>query len=334
MKNLVVVVLLLFIISDIYSQSRRENFIITIPKLKVQNSLYNTIRFIDSRYDNSNMGIVPEQGSNRKAIVISRISISTQLSDVVSALIDSTSKQAVLYFQLRELTFVAKPEFGKEKGYCFFKAVLYAKISNHYQRINSIDSIIFLKSIDVTRSLFSMVSKTITDFVAFNLLRSPIDSLYLSARDIVKVDSFEKSKIPLYALRELNDGLYVSYKTFMNQVPDKQIIVETDSVRILSAKIMNENGNTAIIKSKDAYAIVNKGIPYIVTDYGYFVLYKQGDDFFFTGKERIFASLGSVLFSPLLYAIGDLVKSGSGPDIIVRIEHSSGRFIKVKQVVE
>ena len=83
---------LLVLFTSVKAQNRTEDYEITLPASKTHNSLYNEIELIDSRYDVTNFGVVQLGAFNRKARVVANVNLSTQLTHVLDALIDSSAK--------------------------------------------------------------------------------------------------------------------------------------------------------------------------------------------------------------------------------------------------
>ena len=323
----------LFTAAHLFSQSRTEDFKLGSPELKVPNSLYSSIQYVDSRYDTTSMGIVQLGAFNRKARVIPKIPFSIQLTNVMHGLIDSSAKKAELLFQFRQFNFAEITGVVSEKGYCYIRADLYASKSGRYQKLSSIDTVLLVKSMDVTRALLRNGSKVISSFIADNLLKEPVDSSAYTFNDILHMDSIEKRKIALYNTTTYVDGLYTSYASFMNQVPDKQVTIEEKKGKISSVKMAAENGQMLKVKRKDVYAIVYKEQPYIATEYDYYPLEKRDDDFYFTGKAKVTADQGAVLAASFFFGIiGGLIASDADATFDMKIEHSNGGFIRLREI--
>ena len=332
-KFLLFPIFIFLITPKLFSQNRTEDFEITLPDKKVSNSLYKTIRFIDSRYDTSSIGIVQLGAFNKKAKVVPEIPFATQLSNVMNALRDATAKDGELLFQLRQFNFAELTGAMSEKGYCYLRAWLYSNKNGRYQKIASIDTVIFIKAMDVTKALFRNGSKTITNFIADNLLKDATDLQYYSFRDILQIDSMEKNDIPLYTTSQMKEGLYETYRSFLNQTPDKQVTAESKDEKIASVKTINENGKTDKVKSKDVYAIVSNGKPFIATDYGYYPLQKINDDFYFTGKAKVNANTGDVIAASIFFGIiGGLIASDAEATFEMKIDHINGGFIRLREI--
>jgi hypothetical protein len=325
---------LLMVSAGLLAQPATEDYTITLPETKVPNSLYKTIMFLDSRYDNSNMGIVQLGAFNRKAKVIPRTSLATQLNNVMNALTDETAIDRELVFQLRQFSFAEITGAMSERGYCYLRASLYAKTGElSYQKINSIDTVILIKAMDVTRALFRNGSKVVTGFIAAGLLEKGDGDESYSFTDIVNIDSLEKRKIKLYNVPGYADGLYLNYESFMKQEPDKKAEVEMRKEKISSVKAIDEQGKSEKVKSKDIYAVVTGGKIFIATDYGYYPLRKENDDFYFTGKAKVTAKSGDVIAASLFFGvIGGLIASNAEATFLMKIDHLNGGFIRIREI--
>ena len=334
MRRLILIpAFLLIFFADLFAQKRTEDFEITLPAQKINNSLYNTIEYIDSRYDTTFMGIVQLGAFNKKAKVVPETPFSTQLKNALNSLTDATSKDGELLFQLRQFNFAELTGAMSEKGYCYLRAVLYAKQDGHYQRINSIDTVIFIRAMDVTRALFRKGSKTITDFIAAGLLKESSDSNYYSFNDVINMDSIEKRGIKVYNTPKYTDGLYFDYQSFKDQIPDKQVVVEKKNDKIVSVTTLNEKGKSVKVKAQHVYSVVANGEPFIATDYGFYPLKKVDDDFKFVGKARVNANTGDVIAASAFFGIvGGLIASNAQAIFEMKIDYINGGFIRLKEV--
>lgn len=322
----------LLIFTHLFSQRFTEDFEISLPDQKVEHSLYKTIECIDSRYDTTFVGIIQLGAFNKKAKVIPKIPLSVQLQNVLNSLTDTSSKDGELLFQLRQFNFAELTGVTSEKGYCYLRADLYTKGSAGYQKISSIDTVIFIKAIDVTRSLFRRASKTITNFIAGNLLQESSDSNYYSLNEVIKMDSIEKRKIKVYNTLKYTDGLYLTYQSFKDQVPDKQIIVEMENNKVVSMNILNKKGKEVLLKTKDAYAIVVEGKPFISTDYGFYLMKKIDDDFKFVGRAQTNARAGDVIAASFFFGVmGGVIATNASAVFEMKIDHISGGLIRLRE---
>jgi len=322
----------LLTIAHLFSQRLTENFEITLPQEKVQHALYKTIELIDSRYDTTFMGIVQLGAFNKKAKVIPEIPFSTQLQNVLNSLAGNDSKEGKLLFHLRQFNFAELTGSMSEKGYCYLRADLYSESDNGYHKISSIDTVIFIKAMDVTRALFRNASKLITNFIAGNLVQQPSTSDYYTFQQVVKMDSIEKRKIKVYNTSEYTDGLYLNWQSFMNQVPDQQIMVEKENNKVVSMHILNKKGKKVSLQTKDAYAIVVEGKPFIATDFGFYLLNKINDDFKFTGRAHSNARAGDVIAASVFFGImGGVIASDASAVFEMKIDHINGGLIRLRE---
>jgi len=328
--------LILFISSssfvNSFSQDFTKDFEISLPTFKVHNSLYNKISFLDSRIYKLQIGVISIGPlRNRDARLILKEPFTKQLTNILNALIDSTAKDGELLFQLKRFNYVEP----RATRFCSFSAELYSRQGNQYQRVSSIDTIIMVSGYDITSPLIVRGSKIITDLIANNLSKNPIDSTYYNIAQVEHIDSIDKRKIPLYNTANYKDGLYRSYKSFMNQTPDEQGMVNMKKDETISSiKIIDSTGNKVKIKSKDIYAVVSKGFPFIATEYGYYQLQHMGDDFFFTGDVKVAASVGDVVTGQIVFGVIGALSNASGNQTTFQmiIDYKTGKFIHLRKI--
>lgn len=314
------------------AQIRTQNFAFNLPEQKVTNSLYNRISFIDSRFDTLSVGIIQRGLFNEKVKQIPKPSFSTQVNDVLNALIDSSAKDGELVLHIRQFNFAEITSSFSERGYCYIRAELFSKNEGQYKILSRIDSVVIVKATDVTIQLLKKSSQALSSFIENNLLKSSADSIYYSLNDIIKIDSIEKIKIPVYNTSVYKDGLYKTFSAFSNQVPDNQITAKIKGENISNIKIASDSGESTISK-KDIYAIVYLGIPYISTEFGYYPLKKIESDFYFTGKAKTTANSGDVVAASIFFGlIGGLIASNTNAIFEMKIDHLSGGFIRLKEI--
>jgi len=329
-------IIALLLLSDmaLFAQRSTEDFELIIPTQKVQHSLYNKIVFLDSRYDTTFSGIIQLGAFNKKARVIIKNHLSYQLTNVMDAFIDNTAKEGELLFQLRQFSFAEITGAMSEKGYFYLRASLYAKTGIQYQKLSAIDTVIFIKAMDVTRALLRDGSNTITGFIASQLLKTATSSNVYTLNEVIQIDSIEKMNIPLYYTSHLSEGMYTSYLSFFNQIPDKQILVEMRNDEIYSVKTLEENNKTITVKSKNIYAFVYNGKAYISTAYGFYPLRKIKDDFLFTGEAEVSANSGDVMMASVFFGVigGLIASSNSDATFEMKIDHINGGFIRLRKI--
>jgi hypothetical protein len=315
------------ITGNISAQTYPEDFIIPLSGQTVHNSLYKTIGFIDSR---------PTDGLiNRKPKRVTAIPISNQLNNLMDSLTDSTAKDGALLLQLRLLNFAEVTGTINQKGTCYLRAILYSKKGDRYQKINSIDTSVGIQvSPNLSKGALANGGKIISAFITDNLLQESTDSISYSLNDIKKIDSVEKSQLKLYTTLTYTEGLYYSYESFKNQVPDKQIIKADTNMNgnVFAVKII-DNGQKIKIKPKEMYAVVYKGVPYMATKYGCYKMQKTDGNFFFTGDLEIKSDIGDSVANDAAYGLLGVVASlGEETTFDMRLDHANGKFIRLKQV--
>jgi uncharacterized protein with FMN-binding domain len=278
--------LLLLIDSAGYCQQKETPFHLIMPKQKVAGSLYNTLYFIDARSDTS-MGLVQKGVFNRHAGVVAERPFSTQFKELINSLIDSTSQKGKLLFQLRDLRFWERTNAASEYGFCHARAKLYVVANGFYLPLSLIDTLLVVKSIDVTNGILKKAATTISSFVGESLQHIPPDNLSYTFADVRNIDSMEKLSIPVYTTAVYKEGLYTNYSDFKYQTPGHPIKVEIKKEKITAVKFVGENGSLQKVKARFVYAIVYHGQPYLATANGYYPLLKVDNDFVCTGEASV-----------------------------------------------
>jgi len=324
----------LIISASLFAQEHKEDFELPAAEVKVANSRYNAIKLLDSRLDTTNLGIVQTGAFNRKAKVLAKKPLSDQFAGLLNSMIDQSAGQAELLLQIRQLSFAEVTGATSEKGYFYFRANLYANKGGRYQILNTLDTVILLRSMDVTRGLLRNGSKIMMNFISDNLLKDPSDSVAYSYQQVLNIDQVEKRNIKLYTAVDLTDGLYATYNSFMNQTPDQQIRVEGGQINSGGmVSVVDSNGKLKKVQASKAYAIVHQGKPFVLNRYGYYPLEKREDDFFFTGKAQVTASMGTLITASMFFGvIGSLIASDANATFEMKIDHLNGGFIQLKEL--
>ncbi|MPQ47791.1 hypothetical protein GCQ56_12340 [Marinifilum sp. N1E240] len=335
MKNLYTFILFLTMSFNLLGQNSTKDFSITVPENKVSNSLYSKIELLDCRIDTSHLGVVQVGMLNRKAKVIPEVSLSSQLNDIMSEIIDSSALNGELLFQIRKLSFAEITKATSEKGYFYLRAVLYSKQGERYHKLSDIDTLSIVKGMDVTKKIFRTGSKVMTDFISQNLNKEVKDLESYSYHEIVKLDSCEKRKLKLYNTKNYKDGLYYTFGSFRDQEPDNEVFVKRrKDLSIASVKVHDEFNQLVKVKSKNIYAIVEDGQAYIATKYGYYNLCKSDDYFYFVGDVEATANSADVVAAGAFFGVlGGLLASGArGTKYFIVIDHINGGFILYKEI--
>ncbi|MBX2924302.1 MAG: hypothetical protein KF746_19025 [Chitinophagaceae bacterium] len=317
------------------AQRTTRDFEIEMPEEKISGSLYHSIEYIDARADTSNMGIVQLGAFNKKALVVPLIPFDRQLKKLMDVLADVSSGPDTLLFQLRQLSFAEITGAMSEKGYCYLRAALYHKKEDTYRFVDAIDTVLLVKSMDVTKALFRKGSKLIAEFIGKSLSKPSSAEIVYSYADVVHIDSVEKRKLKVYNTDAYTEGVYKTYETFANQAPDyvnMDAVLKNDDLS--SVKVQSENGKMEKIKSKDMYAVVHQGKIFVATDYGYYPVEKINDDFLFTGKAKVAASAGDMIAAGMFFGIiGSLIAENSANATFeMKIDHINGGFIRLREV--
>ena len=318
-----------------------EPLTLNLPKEKVKSSLYNNIEVLDLRPDTTSLGVIQKGMLNRQVKIVAQEPLQVQFNNMLKALNDDSAKSGKLVVQLRQLAFSELTSAYSEHGYFGFGATLYAKKDSLYIPIQSIDTLAVVSAMDVTNKNIKNGSRIITKFLSDALNKVPVEASGYNYRDLINFADVTKKTLKLYTSDTYVDGYYTSYKSFSNQQPDGQFVLEDKKELIPgNIKVPDKNGKLKKIKPGTVYAIVYKGTPYISTPLAFYPISKANNELFFTGKLSNFkVNNGSVAAMGMMYgAIGGALYGAlasaddSNPTFEVKIYYLTGDFIKIKEI--
>ncbi len=335
MGNKVIILFILFFAGlAIHAQTRTEDFKITLPESKVVNARYSTIHLLDIRDDTTDFGIVQKGAFNKRVNVVAETSLTVQLNNVLNAIIDNTAQHGELLFLLRRLSFAEVTGGMSERGYFQFRAVLFAIKNGEYQKVQTIDTVVVVKAMDVTKKMFRVGSQTIIDFIVSAINKEPIPDFSLSKEQLPLIDSMEKIRLPLYTATTFTDGLYYNFQSFVNQQPDETGVSAgfDKKGKVQKISYTNKKGEKTDIENQFIYAFVYNGKPYISGEFSCYPLEKKGNEFYFTGKA-LDAKSTDVATAQLFFGImGALMASSATSIFEMKIDHLSGGFIRIREI--
>ena len=337
-KQNIVILFLLASCSLSFAQKGIKDFEISIPNEKVTGSVYNTLQVVDIRDDTTHLGIVQLGTFNKKVFIMAERPLQEQMQDMLKALNDSDAQAGELLMLIRRFSFAEIARTFSEKGFCQLRAALFVKKETGYQQLDVIDTVITESSIGVSQAMFRKCSEVITNFFKANITKSEGKGQLLSFDQVLAIDHREKMGLAVYKAMSYKDGLYKTYKSFTDLTPDEQDISVDFSIdnNIKAVKIATSKGKPEKVLSKDIYAIVYEGQPYIATSYGFYPLKKRKGDFYFTGKEKMSPKTTDVLLGAAAWGIAGALLASSPQHTYfdMKIDHISGGFIRLREVKE
>jgi len=324
-----------------------EYFHMLPPEKKMENSFYNSFQFVDSRPDTNNFGKVYSEQYKRKLPVALKIDLSTQLNWWLHYAVDSAARDSELLFQLRKFEFVQMGGEIPDYGYCPIRAELYVNKNDRYYRLAGLDTFIYADvyadRVEVTPSLFERASGSISSFISANLKLNPENKNPFSYHDILKIDSIEKSSMPLYINKKYVEGAYLSFESFKTQSPDLELIkVNLRYGEIYSMTLKSKKDKSIKRKYSDVYALVYNGKPYLCGEFGCYPLQKINEDFYFKAKGRIIPNDESLALAGALgWALGgirgkyfakQISKANALGFFETRLDSHDGSFVWIKKM--
>lgn len=325
-RNIIAAIILIMFALNISAQ-QRDNFSLDIKETHpiVQNSLYNTISFMDSRLNRT-----------RDQYIVNAELFSWQLSSFVNMITDRTAKNGTMLFQLRNLSF----ETEGDKGFSHIRATLYESLNSQFYMIATLDTEIQVANgKNISPRLQEEISSTITSFIADNLTQPYTDNIPYTLDDIRHIDTIEKESSELYKDQGYRDGIYYTFDSFKNQKPIvTKMEVRFKKEKLSEIKIIDRSNNKfRKVNPSDIYAVVLDGQIYIALDKKYYTVYPDKGNLLFDAEYNS----SNVGFAPSFsVGIGSGGYRGGGiglgvftktkkETVTYMIDHMNGRFIKI-----
>ena len=320
-RQLLILLILCLNSARLFSQGTAATFEWAAPKSTPEKSLYKLIAFLDSRQDTSCVGNYSlEQGAKPTKLIL-KTPIQPQLEAILSAYTDASSGFGAVLFQLKRFSFAET----QRTTYTYLSAALYALKDNGYVTLLSLDTTLVIDGpVNFQPALAYASNAVVNDFIARGIVLAPKDPVVYSYDEVRQIDSVQKRKLKAYNTSSYAEGFYSNYNAFKNQTPDLQGVVKLRSdssmtVTLRSAEWTEPRGK------KHIFAVVYRGVPYIVTHFGYYPLEKQGDDFYFSGRLNVAGSSPS----PFGLFTGNKADADKS-NYRVLIDYTNGEFIHLK----
>jgi len=321
------------------AQESTIRFSLNPPAEKITGSLYSTIAVTDIRYDSSNLGMVQQGFSKKNYTVVPDTSFNVQAQKVLDAIAPGAGNGHLLML-LRFFKFTELMDRSKQTGYCYFRANMYAKKDGRYFPLSVIDTAIVIRRssyAELNALLFKESSHAITAFISKNLVIAPVNADSYTLEQLVQVDSIEKRAIPIYSASSFKDGIYLTYPSFKNQVPDLEIkSVDTSDNEIAMLHAKKQDGGTLRVNPRELYAVIHAGTIYMPAGRGYGILKKRDNDFYLKGEAAVTydnVAGHKIVGAVLLGAPGILSNpKASYRHFEMKLDHLDGLLIKIREL--
>lgn len=288
-------ILLFFVIFSMYSWGQKKSdFNIVIPDIKVEDSKYNTLEYIEARTDAHDLGFAYIDTWNGTQQITLFSSLESQFKSLLEAISATQGEARTLAVQMRVLFFSLGTKGTSEgKGTCNLRMTLYEKDdAGKYYFLNTMDTLVVSDKKQVRAATNDAIVSFIADNLSFNAEEG---EEALSIDQVMDVDMYERNSIPLYTQIELPDGVYNKYNALKMLTPDNTsgIMVEKqdgDDLKEVKIPDPEKPGKYKKLKPKEVYAIVVKGIPYIAYDGRFHKAYFKDGDWRFVISQKVAGS--------------------------------------------
>lgn len=293
MQKITFILSLLIIFSVQINGQKKSDFVVKIPDVKVGDSKYNSLVYIESRPNPDDMGLIYINAWNGADPVTLPSSLEAQLESLIKSISITSEEQKTLAVQMRVLFFDLGTGSQEGKGKCNLRMTLYEMDGDdNFYFLNTIDTLLLADR----KKIKETASDAITAFIIGNLpYYAQEGETILNIDQVMDIDFYEKNSIPFYIEDSLPDGIYLGYKSLKNLTPDMSsdvTVTKSDEGEIKEIKIPNEEkpGKFRKLKEKDIYAIVTEGIPYISFDGDLYKAYRKDGEWVFIITQKVAGS--------------------------------------------
>lgn len=316
------------------TQTSTRDFEIASKGNKIEGSLYNRFSIIDSRIDTTNMGFI-QGGINEFILVQPSESIASQILRYCESTINNeNSADQELFIQLRKWQFSEMIIGNKEVGACLIRISFYLKEGGLFYPIATMNKKVLVESIEATRLLTNGAKEEFENYTRSILKKESERTVSYTLAEVQNIDEIEKREIPIYSDAQWTDGLYRNYNSFKSQKPDSQVEAVANDSTLLRVRYMSDKGKFESLRTKNQYAVVYQGIPYIYTKYGYYKLEKTDEHYQFIGRMEISPERDEILITHLMFGLIGGATLRNDALFSIRIDHFDGRFVKLRAVEE
>ena len=292
----------------------------TAPKSAPEKSLYKLIAFLDSRQDTSSVGSYSLDPGTKPTKLMLKTPIQPQLEAILNAYTDASSAFGAVLFQLKRFSFAET----QKTVYAYLSASLYALKDNGYVLLLNLDTTLVIEGpVNFQPALTYASNEAIDNFIARGITLAPTDTVVYSYDDVQRIDNVLKRKLKVYNTSTYAEGFYSNYTAFKNQLPDLQGEVKLRGDGSMGV-VLHSTEWTEPRGKKHIFAVVYKGVPYVVTHFGYYRLEKQSDDFYFSGRLNVAGS------SQSLGLFNSNAADADRRNYRVLIDYNNGEFIHLK----
>lgn len=320
----------------VLAQKQREEFSISLPTTKLDQSYYKTIKLLDRRVDTTFLGTVRKGLLNNPANLFASQPLSEQFQNVLNSFNGENTKNGTLVLYLRQLYFAEMAVHG----YFYFQGFLFSKNEDGtYSLLEQINHAIDHKAkSNVSKEILQKGNDFLVDFIKTSASKKPQSGNHYTYEQINNFEETAKQSISIFNASELKDGIYNDYQSLKNQKPNKAI----SRVKFYgnAPKIVRiyetVDGKEEEIKKDNIYVVIYKGelYPYLSIENLFIKAEKRDNDYYFTGKIRSNANSPSITVAPVYgYAtIGVSFMTNPVTTYEMKIDYFNGDFIPIREI--
>ena len=199
-----------------------------------------------------------------------------------------------------------------------FKFSSFIKRNNKYYFLNRTQNVVASDS-NFPKYIAGQLSNVITGIIKESYISVPLGGS-ISEEDLTNYEQQVIESSPLFAGRELKDGVYKDFRSFYEQKPEPNYVTDKNKKgRVTNIKDTNATLNEEVIDNEKVFGYIENGKAYRSTPAGYLEMIKDDKGFYVVAtKEELFpasngsgAMIGAMTGGIVGALIGAAIDSGS-----------------------
>ncbi|AZA81357.1 hypothetical protein C1637_01935 [Chryseobacterium lactis] len=243
---------------------------------------YKSIKVIDQREDKQ-IGEIPfgDNKEMREVVFPSTPAIDFNGWFAKGNDLDKGKVEFVLVLKKLKLS-VGESDGKTTTGTMDFSAQTFAKAGDKYQFIYKKDTVFTFNHKEVSEQMVKNIPVIYSAFIKKSYTLDPSDKK-ITDNDIKDYESYVKANAAALKEEQLKDGIYLSYTSFFDQLPEPgKYNLETNSKGEITKAVKEEDGKKSKISSYKMFAYVEKGKAYKQTFSGFLELNRDEKGFYVT----------------------------------------------------
>lgn len=309
--------IVLFLIFGNFAKGNNNEFLKFNYNCSNSHSGFDKVNIIDKRAAKQLLGLVQLGGFNRMEQLKFQGSFTDSLAKYFLNADTSIKNGRELTIILYEFFASEKADAMSETGRLKFSLRFFENLQpSKFEEVLMVDSVYLIQGGDATKKLLRSISERLCEISAIvskNKYRHNDSLPTYSHDDLFLLDSLEKLKLPIYNTENFNEGVFIDYQHFKNNITDNSKITFDTTVngKMLVYRWDEIKKKKIKLKIGSFYAACDGKTIVKSTSIGLYNLEKIGFDFFYNGKTSFFSTANNAALMGVMFGLTGLALSSA-----------------------